>query len=44
MSDRTLVDRIYGSYFNNTFPARAAAMVAGLPEGARAGIEMVALK
>lgn len=44
LNDWTIVNRIYGSYFNDTFPARAAVQVAGLPKGARVEIEMVAQK
>ena len=44
MSDWTAVNRIYGTYFNGTYPARATVQVAGLPKGARVEIEMVAQK
>ncbi len=44
LSDWTTVNRVYGSYFNDTFPARATVQVAGLPKGANVEIEMVALK
>jgi 2-iminobutanoate/2-iminopropanoate deaminase len=44
LSDRTTVNRVYGSYFNDMFPARAAVQVAGLPKGAGVEIEMVAQK
>jgi len=44
LSDWTTVNRVYGSYFNDTFPARATVQVAGLPKGAAIEIEMVALK
>ena len=44
LSDWTTVNRVYGSYFNDTFPARATVQVAGLPKGAAIEIELVALK
>ena len=44
MSDWTTVNGIYASYFNDTYPARAAVQVAGLPKGAGVEIEMVAQK
>ena len=44
MSDWTTVNRIYGSYFNDTYPSRATVQVAGLPKGAKVEIEMVAQK
>jgi 2-iminobutanoate/2-iminopropanoate deaminase len=42
MSDWSAINRIYASYFNDTYPARAAVQVAGLPKGAKVEIEMVA--
>ncbi len=42
MSDWTTVNGIYGSYFTDAYPARAAVQVAGLPKGALVEIEMVA--
>lgn len=44
MSDWTTVNGIYGTYFNDTYPARATIQVAGLPKGANVEIEMVARK
>jgi 2-iminobutanoate/2-iminopropanoate deaminase len=44
MSDWTTVNGIYGSYFNDGYPARATVQVAGLPKGAAVEIEMVAQK
>jgi 2-iminobutanoate/2-iminopropanoate deaminase len=44
MSDWTAVNGIYDSYFTDTYPARAAVQVAGLPKGALVEIEMVARK
>jgi len=44
MSDWTTVNGIYGTYFNDTYPARATVQVAGLPKGANVEIEMVARK
>jgi 2-iminobutanoate/2-iminopropanoate deaminase len=44
MSDWTMVNGIYGSYFKGNYPARATVQVAGLPKGAAVEIEMVAQK
>ena len=44
MSDWTMVNRVYGSYFKDSHPARATVQVAGLPKGADVEIEMVAQK
>lgn len=44
MSDFTTVNRVYGSYFNDTAPARATVQVAGLPKGASVEVEMIAQK
>ena len=44
MSDFATVNRIYGTYFTDTFPARSTVQVAGLPKGALVEIEMVAEK
>jgi 2-iminobutanoate/2-iminopropanoate deaminase len=44
MSDWATVNGIYGSYFTDNYPARAAVQVAGLPKGAAVEIEMVAQK
>jgi 2-iminobutanoate/2-iminopropanoate deaminase len=42
MSDWDAVNRIYGSYFTEKYPARATVQAAGLPKGAAVEIEMVA--
>ena len=44
MSDWTVVNGIYGSYFTDNYPARATVQVAGLPKGALVEIEIVAQK
>ena len=44
MSDWTTVNGIYGTYFNDSYPARATVQVTGLPKGANVEIEMVAKK
>ncbi len=44
MSDWTTVNRVYGNYFTDDYPARATVQVTGLPKGALVEIEMVALK
>jgi len=44
MSDFATVNRVYGTYFNGTYPSRSTVQVAGLPKGANVEIEMVALK
>ena len=44
MNDFATVNRIYGTYFTDTFPARSTVQVAGLPKGALVEIEMVAEK
>jgi 2-iminobutanoate/2-iminopropanoate deaminase len=44
MSEWNTVNGVYGSYFNNGYPARATVQVAGLPKGAAVEIEMVAQK
>lgn len=44
MSDWVAVNGIYAASFNDTYPARAAVQVAGLPKGAKVEIEMVAQK
>ena len=38
MSNRAAINRIYAASFNNTYPARAAVKVAGLPKGAKVKI------
>ncbi len=42
LSDGPVVNGIYASYFNGTYPARATVQVSGLPKGALVEIEMVA--
>lgn len=42
LSDFTTVNRVYGTYFNGTYPSRSTVQVAGLPKGALVEIEMVA--
>ncbi len=44
MTDFTAVNRIYRSYFSDTFPARSTVQVAGLPKDALVEIEMIAEK
>ncbi|AGB02144.1 endoribonuclease L-PSP, putative [Methanoregula formicica SMSP] len=44
MSDFTAVNRIYSTYFTDTFPARSTVQVAGLPKDALVEIEMIAEK
>jgi 2-iminobutanoate/2-iminopropanoate deaminase len=44
MNDWTTVNRCYGSYFTDGYPARATVQVSGLPKGAKVEIEMVAQK
>ncbi|MFA6363770.1 Rid family detoxifying hydrolase [Methanoregula sp.] len=44
MSDWATINRIYASCFNDTYPARSAVQVAGLPAGAKVEIEMIAQK
>lgn len=44
LNDFTTVNRIYGTYFTDTYPARSTVQVAGLPKGALVEIEMVAEK
>jgi 2-iminobutanoate/2-iminopropanoate deaminase len=42
MADFDTVNRIYGTYFPEDPPARAAIAVAGLPKGARVEVEAIA--
>jgi 2-iminobutanoate/2-iminopropanoate deaminase len=42
MADFTLVNRIYGEYFNDTPPARSTVAVAALPAGALVEIDAIA--
>lgn len=44
MSDFSAVNRIYGTYFTDPFPARSTVQVVGLPKGALVEIEMAAEK
>lgn len=44
MSLFTEVNEIYGSYFDNTFPARETVAVKGLPKGVNVEISMTAFK
>lgn len=44
IDDFPIVDRVFGSYFEKDYPARAAIQVAGLPKGARVEIEIIAGK
>jgi 2-iminobutanoate/2-iminopropanoate deaminase len=44
LSDWTMVNTIYGSYFMDNYPARSTVVVAGLPKGALVEIEMVVQK
>lgn len=44
MSDFTIVNEIYGSYFKNEPPARSTVAVAGLPKGVQVEIEVTAYK
>jgi len=42
MTDWDTVNRIYGGYFENQYPARATVQIAGLPKGAKVEIEVIA--
>jgi 2-iminobutanoate/2-iminopropanoate deaminase len=42
MADFTEVNKVYGRFFSEPFPARSTVQVAGLPRGARVEIELVA--
>lgn len=42
LKDFTMVNEIYRSYFNNTYPARETVQVAGLARGAKIEISMIA--
>ena len=44
ISDFAAMNEVYGSYFSEPYPARAAFEVANLPRGARVEIEVVAEK
>ena len=43
MNDFAAMNEVYGTYFKETPPARAAIQVAGLPKNASVEIEMIAL-
>ncbi len=43
MADFAAMNEVYGSYFKDTPPARAAVQVAGLPKDARIEIDVIAL-
>lgn len=43
MSDFTLVNEIYGSYFTDNYPARETVEVAALPKGVHVEISLIAL-
>ena len=43
LNDFALVNGIYGSYFNDSPPARATVEVSGLPKGVKVEIEAIAL-
>ena len=42
MADFAEVNKVYGRFFSEPFPARSTVQVAGLPRGARVEIELVA--
>lgn len=44
LADFEAVNEVYGSYFENYFPARSCIQVAGLPKGAKVEIEVIAVK
>ena len=43
LSDFAVVNEIYGSYFNDSPPARATIEVSGLPKGVKVEIDAIAL-
>ena len=43
LSDFAVVNEIYGSYFNESPPARATVEVSGLPKGVKVEIDAIAL-
>ena len=43
MDDFPAMNEVYGSYFNDTPPARSAVQVARLPKGARVEIDVIAM-
>ena len=44
LGDFAVVNEIYGSYFENAYPARATVQVASLPRGARIELDAVAAR
>ncbi len=44
LNDFTVVNEIYGNYFNDSPPARATIEVSGLPKGVKVEIEATALE
>jgi 2-iminobutanoate/2-iminopropanoate deaminase len=42
LKDFTVVNEVYASFFQGSFPARSTVQVAGLPKGARIEIEFIA--
>ncbi|MEA1870833.1 MAG: RidA family protein [Candidatus Bipolaricaulota bacterium] len=43
MGDFSAMNKVYGEFFSDPFPARACIEVAALPKGARVEIEVIAL-
>ncbi len=43
MQDYTIVNKIYGSYFSEPFPARETIQVAGLPKNVNIEISVIAV-
>ena len=43
MSDFSIVNEVYGTYFSGTFPARETVEVSGLPKGVNVEISVIAL-
>lgn len=44
MSDFSMVNEIYGSYFSNNYPARETIQVSALPKGVHVEISVTAVK
>ena len=44
MNDFQEMNKVYGEYFKEPYPARSTVQVAALPKGARVEIEVVAVK
>jgi 2-iminobutanoate/2-iminopropanoate deaminase len=42
LADFTAVNEVYGSFFEDAFPARSCVQVAALPKGAKVEIEVIA--